>query len=129
MAWTLNTLTNFSWFPLAIPRKYDSVTGWTTVESLLDFREKQIIFSTLKASRPGLGSIRPPIQCIMEAVTAGTKQSGREHKHSPTSRAVLKNTWKYISAHTCIHGMYGSNIPSETKSKSFLSFVFQLIFH
>jgi hypothetical protein len=62
------------------------------VESFLDFQQGHIIFSTLKASKQALGSIRPPFQCVLEALSAGTKRSGRKPNHSSPSSAVLKNT-------------------------------------
>jgi hypothetical protein len=50
------------------------------------------------ASRPALGSIHPPIQCVPGALSPGIKQrQGREADHSSPCSADAKNTWFHIS--------------------------------
>jgi len=54
-------------------------------------------------SRPDLGLIQPPIQCILGAVSLEIKQPGRENDHSPPSNADVKNAWSRTSTPICLH--------------------------
>jgi hypothetical protein len=55
------------------------------------------------ASRPTLGPIQPPIQWILEALSARIKRPGREAGNSPPSSTEVKNEWSYTS--TRLHGV------------------------
>jgi hypothetical protein len=46
------------------------------------------IFS--KSSRPALGSMQPPIQWVLRALSPGVKRPGREADHSPLTIAEFK---------------------------------------
>jgi hypothetical protein len=70
--------------------------AWTfRVQFLADAMMGIFIFAT--ASRPVPGPIQPPITCILEALTPGTKRLGREVNHSPLSSAEVKNAWSYTA--------------------------------
>jgi hypothetical protein len=49
------------------------------------------IFLSYTASRPALGPTQAPIQWVLESLSLGVKQSGREAEHSLPSCAEFKN--------------------------------------
>jgi hypothetical protein len=51
--------------------------------------QKLILFSIV--SRPVLGLIKPSIQWISEALSAGVKRLRREGEHTPPPSAEIKN--------------------------------------
>jgi hypothetical protein len=55
------------------------------------------IFLITTASRPALGSTRPPIQWIPGTLSLGVKRPGCEADHSSPSSAKVKNAWSYTS--------------------------------
>jgi hypothetical protein len=48
-------------------------------------------------SKPALGSTKPPIQWIPEALSQGVKRPGREADHSSPASAEVKKIWVYTS--------------------------------
>jgi hypothetical protein len=54
-----------------------------------DSRQGKEIFLFATASRPPLGPIQPPIQCVAWALSQEVKRPGRE--------AYVKNAWSYTS--------------------------------
>jgi hypothetical protein len=55
----------------------------------LPARTKIFLFSA--SSRPTLGSILPPMQCVPGAISLGVERPGREDDHSPPSSVKVKN--------------------------------------
>jgi hypothetical protein len=53
------------------------------------------LFTTV--SRLALGPTQTPIQWVKGAPSLGVKRPGRKAKHSPPSRAEVKNAWIYTS--------------------------------
>jgi hypothetical protein len=58
-------------------------------------RVKNFLFST--SSRPALGSIKPPIQCVPGALSLEIKRLGRDADRSPPASAEVKKMWIYTS--------------------------------
>jgi hypothetical protein len=56
---------------------------------------KNFLFS--KLSRLALGSIQPPIQWVLGALSPGVKRQGREADHSPPTSAKVKKMSIYTS--------------------------------
>jgi hypothetical protein len=54
-----------------------------------------LLFST--ASRPALGSTRPPIHCVPGAPFPVVQRLWREANHSPLSVVDIKHAWSYTS--------------------------------
>jgi hypothetical protein len=50
---------------------------------------KFLLFST--ASRPAIGPIQPPIQCVPREISPGVNWPGHEADDSPPSSAEVKN--------------------------------------
>jgi hypothetical protein len=68
-------------------------SGWWKFKS----RQGLGIFLFTTVSRPALGPIQPPIQCVPPALSLGVKRPRREADRSPPSSAEVKNAWNYIS--------------------------------
>jgi hypothetical protein len=68
------------------------------------------MFLSSKMSRPPLGSIQPPNECLPGVLSLEVKWPEREADHLPTSSAKVKNEWSYTSTPPiCLHGMYRDN--------------------
>jgi hypothetical protein len=72
----------------------DSATGW---KSGFRFPVGVAIFLFSTPSRPALGLIQPPIQCLPEAISLGLKRQGREADDSLVPIFGFKNAWSYTS--------------------------------
>jgi hypothetical protein len=57
------------------------------------------IFFSITVSRPALGNIQPPIQCVPGALSLRIKRPEREADYSPQSSVEIKNAWSYTSSH------------------------------
>jgi hypothetical protein len=55
------------------------------------------IFLFTTGTRTALGTIQPPIQWVLGALSLVVKQLGHEVDHSPPSSAEVKNAWSYTS--------------------------------
>jgi hypothetical protein len=54
-----------------------------------------------------LGSIEPPIEWVLGALSQGVKRPGRGADHSPPTSAEIKKTWVYTSTPTYVFmGLY-----------------------
>jgi hypothetical protein len=71
-------------------------TGCTTEGSEFEPQWGQE-FSLLHVVQPALGSTKPPIQWVAEALSLGVKRPGREANHSPPASAEVKKMWMYGS--------------------------------
>jgi hypothetical protein len=54
-------------------------------------------FHFCMSSRPSLGSMQPPIQWVLGALSLGVKRQGREAHHSPPTSAEVKKLGIYTS--------------------------------
>jgi hypothetical protein len=83
------TAFNTRFFFQADKRIRDGSVGMTS--RLPARRQGQETFLYVKASKPAVGPIQPPIQWVQWALAPGAKLSGREADHSPPNSAEVKN--------------------------------------
>jgi hypothetical protein len=92
------------------------------------FKVKNFLFST--SSRPALGSIQPPIQWVLGALSPRAKRPGREADHSHPASAEVKAiqeqlyllhprwnrsprqpiTWQQVTSYATVREVIGSNM-------------------
>jgi hypothetical protein len=72
--------------------------GWTIGVLGFDSRRGLGIFLFTTASRSALGPTQPPIQWVVEPLSAGIKRPGREADHSPQSSAEIEE-WVELYLH------------------------------
>jgi hypothetical protein len=76
-----------TYFDINLPYQVSIATGWTTG---VRFQVgTSFLFSTI--SRPALGPIQPPIQCVPGGLSPQIKLSRREADHSPPFSHEVKN--------------------------------------
>ena len=69
---------------------------------------REDVFSGM--SRPALGPIQLPTECVQGAPFMGVKWPEREAPHAPTSSAKVKSEWSYTSTPPIhLHGTYRDN--------------------
>jgi hypothetical protein len=84
----------------------DSIaTSYWLKSSEFEFRQKQVISSSPKSTKPISEPIQPPIQWVPAFLLGGYNRSRREAIHSPPSSAEVKNEWSYTSSPLCLHGL------------------------